>query len=151
MILCFDTSDIVDLNTMIHSTIDYSYPAVYPDRAVTFFKKYHSENNIMKRHQSGKVLVIKIDHSIVATGSIVKNEISGVFVAPNSQGKGLGKSLMIELERLAKEESIAEIEIHSSLPAKQFYQNIGYTLGAKSQIDVGDGEYLEYWPGKKIL
>ncbi len=151
MITSFDVSDLSDLNTMIHSTIDYSYPTVYPGRAVIFFKEYHSEKKILDRYQKGKVLVIKNNDSIVATGSIVENEISGVFVAPANQGSGLGQSIMSELEHLAKEMGVSEIEIHSSLPAKQFYQKLNYTLLAKAHLDVGDGQHLEYWPGTKII
>lgn len=82
MIRLFDKSDLAKVNQVIHKTIDYSYPGVYPNRAVLFFKKYHSENNILERLENGRVIVFEIQGNILTTGSIVGNDISGVFVDP---------------------------------------------------------------------
>jgi len=151
MIRLFKKSDLVKLNQMIHKTIDYSYPTVYPDRAVLFFKNYHSENNILERYKNGKVLVYEINDNVVATGSIVGNEISGVFVEPESQGHGLGRKVMFELETLAQKMDISEVTLSVSLPSKRFYENLNYKIIKESQIDVGEGQLLRYWIAMKNI
>ena len=151
MLRLFQNSDLSQLNQMIHKTIEYSYSGIYPDRAVMFFKKYHSENNILERNRKGEVLVLEKDGTIVATGSIVENEISGVFVEPRSQGFGLGSVIMLELEKRAKMKCISEVTLSVSLPSKKFYENLHYEILEDLEIDVGDGQYLKYWKGIKKI
>ncbi|MBA3016062.1 MAG: GNAT family N-acetyltransferase [Proteobacteria bacterium] len=151
MIRLFKKHDLVQLNQMIHKTIDYSYPAVYPDLAVLFFKKYHSENNILERFKKGKVLVFEKNGNIMATGSIVGNEITGVFVKPESQWHGLGREVMSALELMAQEMDIPEVTLSVSLPSKNFYENLNYKITEESQIDVGEGQVLRYWIASKNI
>lgn len=111
MLRLFQYSDLSQLNQMIQKTIEYSYSGIYPDLAVLFFKNYHCESNILERNRKGEVLVLEKDGTIVATGSIVGNEISGVFVEPKSQGFGCGSQIMIELEKRAKTKCISEVTL----------------------------------------
>lgn len=152
MLRLFHNSDLSQLNQMIHKTIEYSYSGIYPDRAVMFFKNYHSENTILERARKGEVLVLEKDGTIIATGSIVGNEISGVFVEPKSQGFGLGSEIMFELEKRAKTKRIPEVTLSVSLPSIKFYENLHYEILDDLEIDVGDGQYLKYRKGiKKIM
>lgn len=96
---------------------DTSYSDVYPPRAVEFFKDYHSEKRIEERSVAGEILVMAEHDSILATGSLVGNEISGVFVYPVCQRQGYGKAIMSELERRAKAKGLSEISLSVSLPS----------------------------------
>jgi GNAT superfamily N-acetyltransferase len=147
----FNYSDLAQLNQMIHKTIEYSYSGIYPERAVLFFKKYHSESNILERNLKGAVLVVENDGNLVATGSIVDNEISGVFVEPKNQGMGLGSQIMFELEKRAQKTGFSEVTLSVSIPAKKFYEKLQYEILEDLKIDVGEGQYLKYWQGRKKI
>jgi N-acetylglutamate synthase-like GNAT family acetyltransferase len=136
---------------MIQETIDASYSGIYPDRAVQFFKEYHSQKRIMERSQAGEILVIERNGSIVATGALVGNEILGVFVKPEDQGQGYGKTIMSELESRAKAKGISEVILSVSLPSRKFYEHLEYEMFAESSLDMGEDQHLDYWPGRKIL
>jgi GNAT superfamily N-acetyltransferase len=136
---------------MINDTIDASYAGVYPDRAVQFFKQYHSEKRIMERSQVGEILMIERHGSIVATGALVGNEILGVFVNPEDQGQGLGKRMMSELEGRAKKKGFSEIVLSVSLTSRKFYETLKYELLDECSLDVGEGQYLNYWPARKTM
>ena len=151
MIRPFGDADLGSLHRMICDTIDASYLGVYPVRAVQFFKEYHSEKRIMERSQVGEVLIIERGGSIVATGTLVGNEILGVFVKPEDQGQGLGKRIMSELEGRAKKKGFSEIVLSVSLASRKFYDNLEYEVLAKCSLDVGEGQHLDYWPGRKTL
>ena len=151
MIRPFCEADLGSLHRMICDTIDASYSGVYPLRAVQFFKEYHSEKRIMERSQAGEVLIIERGGSIVATGALVGNEILGVFVKPEDQGQGLGKRIMSELEGRAKKKSFSEIVLSVSLASRKFYDNLEYEVLAECSLDVGEGQHLDYWPGRKTL
>ncbi len=136
---------------MIHDTIDASYSGVYPERAVEFFKTFHSEEGIRERSQKGEILIIERDNVIVATGAIVSNEVLGVFVRSPDQGGGYGKAIMNELERRAKAKGFAEIILAVSLPSRKFYEALGYEIIRDSFVDVGKGQRLDYWEACKSI
>ena len=147
----FRDADLASLHRMICDTINVSYSGVYPGRAVQFFKEYHSEKKILKRTQTGIVLIIERAGSIVATGALVGNEIQGVFVRPGCQGQGHGKAIMSELEGRARAQGSPEIELSVSLPSRRFYENLGYEVLAERSVDVGEGQHLRYLPGEKLV
>jgi GNAT superfamily N-acetyltransferase len=147
----FAESDLVPLHRLVQETIEASYVGIYPDRAVQFFRKYHSERKIAERSSAGEILVLEKDGAIVATGSLLGNEILGVFVSPAAQRNGSGKAIMNELEKRAKLKGITEIHLSISLPSRQFYENMGYKVLKKKSMEVGDGQSLDYWPARKKL
>lgn len=69
----FIPSDLDSLSQMIIDTIDHSYSQVYPERAVEFFKTYHSKEKILERNEKGEILIIEKDKEIIATGTVVEN------------------------------------------------------------------------------
>ncbi len=151
MIRPFGDADLGSLHRMICDTIDASYSGVYPVRAVQFFKEFHSEKRIMERAHAGEVLIIERGGSIVATGALVGNEILGVFVTLDNQGQGYGKTIMSELESRAKAKGLSEVVLSVSLPSRKFYENLQFEVLAERSIDVGEGQHLDYWPGRKTL
>jgi GNAT superfamily N-acetyltransferase len=153
MIRPFNRTDLHTLHRMICETIDASYSGVYPPRAVDFFKEHHSEKKITERSAIGEILVLisKQDGSILATGSLVDAEIFGVFVHPDHHRQGHGKAIMAELERKARAEGLSEVSLSISLPSRKFYECLGYDVLDECALDVGEGEYLKYWPGKKVF
>ena len=151
MIRPFREADSGPLRNMIHHTIEASYSRVYPPRAVEFFKDYHSEKRITERSGMGEILVVDKDGLILATGALVGTEIVGVFVHPGYQRQSHGKAIMAELERRAKSKGLSEVTLSVSLTSRKFYEYLGYELLAECSLDVGEGQYLNYWPGRKTI
>jgi GNAT superfamily N-acetyltransferase len=149
----FDRADLHALHRMICETIEASYPGLYPPRAVAFFREYHSERRIAERSEIGEILVLisePID-SILATGSLIGSEIMGVFVRSDHQRHGYGKDIMTQLELMAIEKGLPQLNLSISLPSRLFYEHLGYRVLDECVIDVGGGEFLKYWSGKKEL
>jgi ribosomal protein S18 acetylase RimI-like enzyme len=144
-------SDLISVRRLIHETIDQSYTGVYPPRAVEFFKQFHSEENIAERSGTGTVLVVEQAEAIVATGTVVGNEIFGVFVNPACQRCGYGRALMRELETRAKAQGCAVVELSVSLPSSVFYESLGYEILEECSMDVGEGQRLDFWKARKSL
>lgn len=151
MLQPFNNSDLNHLHTMICDTIDFSYSIVYPTRAVQFFKDHHSPAKILERSQKGEIVIIEGNDSIVATGTLIKNEISALFVKPDCQGQGFGKVIMNELESRAKNKGFSVISLDVSLPSRGFYEKLGYKILPEQSLDVGEGQHLKYWHGIKLI
>jgi len=146
-----DSADVVPIQHLIHATIESSYAGVYPPRAVRHFKEFHSVGRIRERQAEGAVLVGEQDGQIVATGAIVGAEISGVFVRPEFQKRGIGGQVMDRLEGDAEHAGRDSVGLDVSLPSKGFYESRGYRLLESCSIDVGEGERLDYWTAEKWL
>ena len=151
MIRPFREADLDPLHSMIHHTIEVSYSGVYPPRAVEFFKDHHSQRRIIERSGMGEILVAEEDGSILATGALVGTEIVGVFVHPRYQRQSHGIAIMTELEKRAEAKGLSEVTLSVSFPSRKFYEHLGYEVLAECSLDVGEGQYLSYWPGKKTI
>jgi GNAT superfamily N-acetyltransferase len=88
---------------------------------------------------------------LVATGALVGDEITGVFVARDQQGRGLGRLLMDELEAAARARGKTSTRLNVSLPSKGFYEGRGYRISERLSGDMGEGQYLDYWEADKRL
>ena len=147
----FRDSDLDQLARLINETIGISYAGVYPPRAVQFLKDYHSEKKIADRSTIGTTLVVEENGVLVATGSLVGDEILGVFVHPRLQKGGRGKALMKALENEGRASGLRGIGLNISLPSKSFYESLGYRVVEEISIDVGEGQRLDFWKAVKQL
>ena len=144
-------SDVASLRRLICDTINVSYAPVYPPRAVTFFKDFHGEPRITERARLGTVLVIEQAGDLIATGSLVDDEIFAVFVRPDHQRAGLGQALMSALEDRARASGVTESVLSVSLPSRRFYEALGYEMVQSCSRDLGEGQRLDFWKARKRL
>ena len=144
-------SDAAAIHALIHTTIDTSYSGVYPRRAIAFFKHHHSPEEIRRRAMEGCTLVIERDGRIVATGTVKGDYIGGVFVEPGQQRSGYGRTIMAHLEQRVRDADFAAVTLDVSLPSRSFYERLGYRLSDIVRLQVGEGQTLDYWVGRKSL
>lgn len=147
----FQDADIGVLRRLIFETIDVSYAPVYPPRAIEFFKRFHAEAEIRARGRDGTTLVVEDDGALIATGSLVGDEILAVFVRPGVQRGGYGKALMQALEARACANGVTACTLSISLPSLEFYQGLGYEILEERARDLGDGQRLDFWKARKSL
>lgn len=58
--------------------------------------------------------------------SLVENEVGGIFIHPEWQGKGVGRSLM---DKARKQCEILELEVYKeNLNARSFYEHYGFVV-----------------------
>ena len=72
------------------------------------------------------VIVAAIGSRIVGTASLDGNVVRTVFVSPDVQALGIGKTLMAEIEGMARERHIPSLTLSSSITAEAFYARLGY-------------------------
>lgn len=81
------------------------------------------------------VFVATIDGCVVGTASLDGNVVHTVFVAPDVQGRGIGKLLMAEIESTARGINIAKLAVPSSVTAETFYARLGFRAVRDSYHD----------------
>jgi len=69
-----------------------------------------------------------------------------VIVQEEMRGKGVGKALLTELMKLAKDKfriEILHLEVYEGNPAKRLYERLGFTkFGCQTHFIKEDGKYL---------
>ena len=58
---------------------------------------------------------------------VAKATVVSVFVAPESMRRGIGSAMMAELERMARDAGLDELELQAAGGAIEFYKKLGYT------------------------
>jgi N-acetylglutamate synthase-like GNAT family acetyltransferase len=72
------------------------------------------------------VFVAVSGHRIIGTASLDGRTVRTVFVAPDVQGRSVGKQLMAEVERAAREAGVTVLVVPSSVTAERFYNKLGF-------------------------
>jgi GNAT superfamily N-acetyltransferase len=147
----FEESDLELVKTLIDKTIDVCYCDDYCAEAISFFKQWHCKEKILKAASEGWIIVLEINGQIKATGTLIGDEIVRVFVDPAIQKQGLGKKIMLELEAKAVSLGIQSVRLDASIPAKVFYDSLGYTTLEETFLEVENGKRLDYWKMAKEL
>jgi GNAT superfamily N-acetyltransferase len=147
----YNKKDLERLSFVVSSTINKSYLKFYPPEAIKYFLDLHAKENMKKDIPKGCTLMIELDGKIIATGSIVENEIKRVFVLPEYQGKGYGTKIMMKIEEAALNQGIRKVELCASLPSKDFYLALGYKIVRFTHFLVNNNKKLEYYDMEKNL
>lgn len=144
-------SDLEKILSLSHETIYTSYKPFYPKEAIEYFIRYHSMDSIREDFKNGYSIVCSNDGHIIGTGSLVGRTIKRVFIHPSVQGKGFGSMIMADLERKAKKKHLEFLELHASLPSKQFYETREYNSLKYCKLPVIEQITLDYYQMGKML
>ncbi len=136
-------SDLDIVKSISSTTISAIYPRYYPNGAVEFFLKHHSESSIIDDIDQERVFLCRDNEKIVGTVTIKQNEICRLFVLPEFQGKGYGGALLDFAEKLISGK-YSDIIIDASLPAKGIYLKRGYKETEYKIIKTENGDLLCY-------
>ncbi len=141
----YEQRDLDELHALVVHTVSTSYPAHYPPRAVQFFVEHHAPEKIVADGASAFVVVAFVDGRMVATGTLARGEIARVFVLPELQGHGIGKTIMDRIEDEARHLGLSRVVLDASLPAFGFYSARGYRKCSDEKLDVGENQELRYY------
>ncbi len=148
--LC-EPSDVTAVRQLIHRTIGACYAHAYSPEAVQFFRQYHSAEGIAERARTAYALLAERRGHLVATGSLVSEHITAVFVEASLQREGIGAALMKRLEEQASSRGILALTLDASLPSRQFYDALGYVIVEEASLPVANGKMLDFYRMRKSL
>ena len=138
------TADMVDIiRNILHTTIKSVYPQYYPKEVVDFFCEHHSAEHVKDGIATGRMGVLTDGEIFVGTGCYYENEITGVYVLPEYQGKGYGTMIMDHLEKeiLKYHDTVL---LDASLAAVFLYEHRGYKTIGHGKYDLENGAKLVY-------
>jgi len=137
-------------NILSGEQLDYMLDLIYSDEALTNqFKK--KEQLFYLISEDEKTLgFIGIEHNY-------KNEavtrIHKIYLLPETQGKGIGKKVIEEIQKLAFENhsKTLSLNVNRFNSALTFYEKIGFKIMDEVNIDIGNGYFMEDYLMEKQL
>ena len=147
----YEPGDLEVVFALVARTIETSYAGVYGPTAIAHFHEHHTRDEVRRAGEEGCTVLLERDGRLLATGTLVGDHVDRVYVAPEHQGRGLGRRVMAALEQRAREAGVWTIRLAASIPARVFYERLGYRLMSEERHDFPDGDCLPWFKMVKDL
>ncbi len=138
-----DGAGIVEIR---HNAIQ-NVPAAYYDQFALDEWSESSEGSIQRllSNSADIRIVAVINSEIVGYGELVTKEnlLGACYVLPSAAGKGVGRAIVAELERIAREHGITYLQLDSSLNAERFYLCCGYRITERGKHIMPSGSVMD--------
>lgn len=130
--------------------LEYMLDLIYSDEALT--KQIQNKEQLFYLISDSKSVIgfIGIEHNY-------KNEaitkIHKIYLLPETQGKGFGKIVFEEIEKMASENHSKDLllNVNRFNTALNFYKKLGFEIKETVDIEIGNGYLMEdYVMGKQI-
>jgi N-acetylglutamate synthase-like GNAT family acetyltransferase len=138
-------NDVETVYELVQNTIAISYADVYPPEAIEFFKNHHSKENIIKDLKGGYVVAVEAGGQILGTGTLVGTNIRRVFISPQYQRQGIGKTIAAMLERKAKSAGLEKLDLSASLKSRRFWEAMGFVSSGEFALPVANDKKLIFY------
>jgi N-acetylglutamate synthase-like GNAT family acetyltransferase len=144
-------TDLAAVYALVQNAIEVSYADVYPPEAIEFFKNHHSQENILQDIERGYIVMAESNGQLLGTGTIIGTSIRRVFINPEYQHHGIGKIIANKLERKARENGMAKLDLSASLKSCQFWEAMGFVSTGEFALPVANGQKLIFYEMTKTL
>jgi ribosomal protein S18 acetylase RimI-like enzyme len=149
-------AELEDLNT-IGFLAQQIWPATYKDilqeeQLLYMMELFYSPASLKKQLTEEKHSVIIIENAEEAVGFASYSPLSeaGIFklhklyVLPNQQGKGLGKTILdfITSDIRTKSATALRLNVNRYNKARNFYERLGFKIIAEEDINIGNNYYM---------
>lgn len=80
-------------------------------------------------------------------------KIHKIYLLPETQGKGIGKKVIEQIEKMALENhsTVLSLNVNRFNSALSFYKKIGFEVIDEANIDIGNGYFMEDFVMEKKL
>jgi len=119
-------NDAGDISALISRTLRETNAKDYTQEIIERVERSFSPSAIVQLINDRTVFVATFGGRVVGTASLDGAVVRTVFVAPDVQGHGVGKQLMAEIERAARERKLSVLTVPASITAESFYGRLGF-------------------------
>ena len=122
--------------------LDYMLDLIYSDEALT--NQYNKKEQLfyLISEDATNLGFIGIEHQY--KGEAI-TKIHKIYLMPETQGKGIGKKVVDEIEKLALENNSKALllNVNRFNTALGFYKKIGFEVAEEVNIEIGNGYLME--------
>lgn len=140
----FRKEDISQIPNLIKRAIIERDNHNYTHEQIVLSSSYYTAEKFCEDFDNKIVYVCVDEDKVVGTGTLYKGEIMACFILPEYQGKGIGKEIVMALEKEAIRKGLPKVWLVSVLSAVKFYEKLGYVfVNEKMHRDWGKGMVME--------
>jgi N-acetylglutamate synthase-like GNAT family acetyltransferase len=118
--------DAEEISAVILHSLRETNAKDYTSEIIERVERSFSPAAVRQLMEKRTVFVAALGNRIVGTASLDGGVVRTVFVAPDAQSQGVGKLLMAEIEKVARERGIPTLVVPSSVTAETFYARLGF-------------------------
>jgi GNAT superfamily N-acetyltransferase len=97
-----------------------------------------------KRVRVAELSSHRVGFSVVIPKSAGVSELDGLFVEPEHWGAGIGRALLMDAVRLARDQGATVIEMTANPRAEGFYEKFGFIRLGYAQTQFGPARQMRY-------
>jgi len=150
-----DATAIIDVHfAAVHQTAASFYPRAVLDSWSREPDEGRYEQIRRATANGEELLVVAEDASgIVGFGSIMPTlqELRAVYVHPRAGRRGIGSRILIQLEQLAVDRGVFQLQLDASVNAEAFYRRAGYEIVERGVHRLSSGHEMACFKMKKSL
>ncbi|MFB9107278.1 GNAT family N-acetyltransferase [Flavobacterium gyeonganense] len=155
--------DISKIQQIAHLTWPITYGQILTDEQLDYMLDLiYSDEALISQIEKKEQLFYLISENESILGFIgiehdYKNEpvtrIHKIYLLPETQGKGIGKKVIEEIQKLALENNSTSLSLNVNRfnSALSFYKKIGFEIIDEVNIDIGNGYLMEDYVMEKKL
>ncbi|PXY47290.1 GNAT family N-acetyltransferase [Flavobacterium hydrophilum] len=155
--------DIIKIQQIAHLTWPITYGQILTDEQLDYMLDLiYSDEALISQIEKKEQLFYLISENESILGFIgiehdYKNEpvtrIHKIYLLPETQGKGIGKKVIEEIQKLALENNSTSLSLNVNRfnSALSFYKKIGFEIIDEVNIDIGNGYLMEDYVMEKKL
>ncbi|MCP9769789.1 GNAT family N-acetyltransferase [Lacihabitans sp. LS3-19] len=82
-----------------------------------------------------------------------KTKIQKIYILPEAQGKGVGRLLINEAEKLSKDigNTMLFLNVNRHNKAQFMYQKLGFEISKSEDVDIGNGFFMNDYVMEKVI
>ena len=146
----FQAHQAEELAALIGRVLMLNISKDYPPAYVSSLLDEFTPGNIKVLSRKQNMYVAVEDGHIVGTASLADYGTpqarqcygTSVFVAPEFQGKGIGRELMRRIEAKASELGSDKVIVRAAVGAREFYRRLGYSYQGRNELPDERGNYV---------
>ncbi len=142
--------DVKEISGLRKQTLKKVNSLEYKKEVIDYLVIKNSTKNILRKMKKRDFYVAIENNKVIGTIDLTIDHIGGLFVKHNMLGKGIGKKLLLYVEKKAKRKGIIKVNLNPTKSAIPFYKKHGYKL-IKSHTWKTDTFKTKAWTMEKKL
>ncbi len=154
--------DINSIGFLAQQIWPHAYRDILSDEQLQYMLKLFYSPSALKKQmlkQKHVFILLEDEESQVGFASYAPTKESGVYklhkiyVLPNQQGKGLGKTIVDFIVNDIKPQGAKKLllNVNRNNKAKSFYERLGFTVIKEEDIDIGNNYFMNDYVMQKNL
>lgn len=146
-------SDIATIQQIAHITWPKAYGEILSAAQLEYMLGLMYSHEVLAKQineQGHYFFIAKTEEGPIGFAGISPTEnmecwkLQKLYILPTTQQKGSGKTLLAHVEEFAKEKTAIEmcLQVNRANNAKSFYEKMGYSIESISDLDIGNGYFM---------